>query len=77
MSKRKKATYIVVVIILLLVIVRLLLPTIVKRYVNNTLQEIPGYWGHVEDIDINLYRGAYVIHQLKLDLFLHQTILMI
>ncbi|MEH6704219.1 MAG: DUF748 domain-containing protein [Galbibacter orientalis] len=67
MSKRKKATYIVVVIILLLVIVRLLLPTIVKRYVNNTLQEIPGYWGHVEDIDINLYRGAYVIHQLKLD----------
>ncbi|WP_335967252.1 DUF748 domain-containing protein [Galbibacter sp. PAP.153] len=67
MSKRKKLSYVVLTVVIILIIFRLLLPGIVKRYVNNTLQDIPGYWGHVEDIDINLYRGAYVIHQLKLD----------
>lgn len=53
-------------IILALVIFRLFLPSIVKRYVNKTLNNIPGYHGHVEDIDIALYRGAYVIHGLYL-----------
>lgn len=67
MSKRKKASYTLLIIVVVLVIIRLLLPSIVKRYVNNTLQDIPGYYGHVEDIDLNLFRGAYVIHQLKLD----------
>ncbi|QLE00280.1 DUF748 domain-containing protein [Galbibacter sp. BG1] len=67
MSKRKKASYTLLIIIVLLVAIRLILPYVVKRYVNDTLQNIPGYWGYVDDIDLNFYRGAYVIHELKLD----------
>jgi Domain of Unknown Function (DUF748) len=53
-------------IIVALIIFRLFLPLIVKNYVNKVLNRIPGYHGSVDNIDISLYRGAYVIHGLKL-----------
>lgn len=53
-------------VILALVIFRLILPSIVLKHVNKSLQEIEGFTGHVEDIDIHLYRGAYVIKGLDL-----------
>lgn len=53
-------------VIIALVIFRLFLPGIVRRYVNNKLNALPGYAGHVDDIDISLYRGAYVIKGLLL-----------
>jgi len=53
-------------IVVALIIFRLFLPLIVKNYVNKVLNRIPGYHGSVEDIDIALFRGAYVIHGLKL-----------
>ena len=43
------------------------LSTLVKNYVNQTLSEIPGYYGEVEDINIALIRGAYVINGLYLN----------
>jgi uncharacterized protein involved in outer membrane biogenesis len=65
--KTVKLGYIVVTIILLsLIVLRLALPGIVKNYVNKKLNELPGYTGHVDDIDISLYRGAYVIQGLQL-----------
>src|SRR5690606_16573340 len=54
------------VILLILIIARLLLPYFLKRYVNKTLDDIPGYTGYVEDIDVALIRGAYVINGLIL-----------
>ncbi|MEP7377461.1 MAG: DUF748 domain-containing protein [Chitinophagaceae bacterium] len=53
-------------IIAALIIFRLFLPLIVKNYVNKVLNNIPGYHGSVADIDISLYRGAYVINRLLL-----------
>lgn len=53
-------------VILAFIIFRLFLPLIVKNYVNRTLSKIPGYHGWVDDIDIALYRGAYVINGLHL-----------
>ena len=47
-------------------IVRLYLAVWAKDYVNEQLNNIPGYQGSVEDIDIHLYRGAYVIRGLKI-----------
>ncbi|MGN6639021.1 MAG: DUF748 domain-containing protein [Mucilaginibacter sp.] len=62
-----KITYIVLVIIVLaLIVLRLALPGIVKYYVNKQLNELPGYTGYVDDIDIALWRGAYVIKSLHL-----------
>ena len=62
----KKRYTIPLVILLVIVIARLMLPYFLKKYVNKTLNNIPGYEGHVEDIDVALYRGAYVIKGLIL-----------
>lgn len=51
---------------MLLLAFRIALPYIVKNYVNKTLEELPGYSGYVEDIDIALIRGAYQINGLVL-----------
>lgn len=53
-------------IILLLVVFRIMLPYIVLRYVNNKLAHLEEYYGHVQDIDIHLYRGAYIIKDIRL-----------
>jgi len=63
----KKKRYIIPIIILILLIgFRLYLPTLVKNNINKILADIPGYYGHVEDIDIALIRGAYVINGMYL-----------
>ena len=72
-KKKKKRAYkkkryaVPVSIIAFLILLRLLLPYAVKNYVNNVLAEIPGYYGQVDDIDLALWRGAYVIHGLYLN----------
>jgi hypothetical protein len=53
-------------LVIALIILRLLLPGMAKRYVNRKLNELPGYTGHLNDIDIALLRGAYVIKGLVL-----------
>lgn len=50
-----------------LVIIRLLLPYIVLHYANKTLTTMPGYYGHISDIDLSLYRGAYQIKEIFLN----------
>lgn len=66
-QKRHKALYIIGGIIVLLVIIRLLLPYIVLKYANKQLAEMKGYYGHVEDIDIALYRGAYQLDSIYIN----------
>ena len=51
-------------IVVVLLAVRIALPSILKKYVNKTLNNLEGYSGSVDDIDISLYRGAYVIKKL-------------
>ncbi|MDT0675898.1 DUF748 domain-containing protein [Autumnicola musiva] len=63
---RRKRYLLPLIIIGLLVLGRILLPYFLKRSVNKTLNNIPGYEGHVEDIDVALWRGAYVIEGLIL-----------
>ncbi len=64
--KRKRWKIVLITIVLLLITIRLILPFVVLKYVNKTLAGIKGYYGHVEDIDIALIRGAYQINDLKL-----------
>lgn len=64
----KKKRYIIpALLIVVLLVFRLYLPTLIKNYINETLAEIPGYHGHVEDIDLSLWRGAYQIDALYLN----------
>jgi len=71
MTVKKNPTYrtrniILISIIGLLIAFRIALPYIVLNYVNKTLADIEEYYGHVEDIDIALIRGAYVIRDIEL-----------
>lgn len=52
-------------LVMSLVAARLYLSVWLLQYVNNVLDNIDGYRGSVEAIDIDLYRGAYRIHNLK------------
>jgi len=65
-KKRRKWLRALIIFVSILVVVRIALPYIVLKYVNKTLGNIQQYYGHVEDIDIALYRGAYVIKDLKI-----------
>ncbi|MDB2462842.1 DUF748 domain-containing protein [Algibacter sp.] len=64
----KKKRYTMPIIVLgLLIVFRFYLPTFVKNQINKTLTDIPGYYGEVKDVDIALYRGAYVINGMYLN----------
>jgi predicted nucleic acid-binding Zn ribbon protein len=66
-AKRKKRRRIILFsIVILLVVFRLVLPYIVLHYVNDKLAHLEEYYGHVDDIDIALLRGAYVINDINL-----------
>ncbi len=64
---RKKRYWVILAILGTLLLFRILLPVVVKHYVNNVLADIPGYYGEVTDIDLALIRGAYVIKGLYLN----------
>ncbi|GAA3968615.1 DUF748 domain-containing protein [Allohahella marinimesophila] len=48
-------------LIILLVIIRLAMPYAILKYVNDTLDGLDGFSGHIDDLDLSLYRGAFVI----------------
>ena len=66
-SRRKRVGWTVAaVLIAMLVALRLALPTLVQRYVNNKLDELPQYDGRIGDVDIALFRGAYTIEDVDI-----------
>lgn len=54
-------------LLLVIVVVHIYLESWLLDYVNKVLADIPGYPGSAEDIDVNLYRGAYKIHKLVIN----------
>ena len=56
-----------VLVIFVLIIIRLILPYIILQYANKTLAGIDGYYGHINDINLSIYRGAYQINDFYLD----------
>ncbi|HVT34309.1 MAG TPA: hypothetical protein VHE37_01895 [Nevskiaceae bacterium] len=46
---------------------RLAAPGWVLRQVNQRMAEMGDYHGHVEDVTLHLWRGAYELHHLKID----------
>jgi hypothetical protein len=62
----KKTRVILLILLIVLVAFRILLPYIVLKYVNNKLANLSEYYGNVEEIDIALLRGAYIIKDIEL-----------
>ncbi|HVD96951.1 MAG TPA: DUF748 domain-containing protein [Cytophagaceae bacterium] len=63
----KRIYKILIGIVVLLIVIRLILPYVVLRIANDRLTKVKGYYGHIEDIDIALIRGAYVINNFYLN----------
>ncbi|MBD1550677.1 DUF748 domain-containing protein [Pseudomonas typographi] len=53
-------------IVVLLVVLHLTLPILVRNYLNDKLADMGAYSGHVTDVDLALWRGAYRINGLKI-----------
>ncbi len=52
----------VVTVVALLVLARVAAPYVIRNQINKRLDAIPGYAGHVDQVQIHLYRGAYSLH---------------
>jgi len=63
----KKKYKILIGIVALLIVIRIILPYVVLHYANKTLANMKGYFGHIEDIDLSIYRGAYTINDINLN----------
>jgi hypothetical protein len=63
-----KKTLLTVALILLVALigVRVALPSIIKNKANETLDTLKDYKGHVGDVDLGLWRGAFFLQDLKL-----------
>src|SRR5690349_24971792 len=57
---------ILLAVLAVIIAFRLSLPWLVTRYVNNVLDDLQGYRGQIDDVDIHLIRGAYQIDSLKI-----------
>jgi hypothetical protein len=66
-QKKQRKWRILLIVVASLFIIRLILPYFVLRYVNNKLESLNEYTGHVEDIDLALIRGAYQIHNINIE----------
>ena len=60
-ERKAKLLRIGITLLVIIIVLRLILPLWVLDFVNNRLANIHGYYGHVDDIDISLYRGAYQV----------------
>ncbi|MEO9078037.1 MAG: DUF748 domain-containing protein [Rhodanobacter sp.] len=53
-------------IILLLLVIRLLLPYVMRHYLNTHMGRMGEYHGQIADIDLHVWRGAYTVDGLKI-----------
>ncbi|MFW5876215.1 MAG: DUF748 domain-containing protein [Myxococcota bacterium] len=63
---RSRWFWVVLSVAVILIGVRIALPFVVERYVNDQLAALDGYDGEVQDVDLNLFRGAYVIEGIRI-----------
>jgi len=64
---RKKLKWMLPALVVLIVVVRLILPYLVLQYANKTLANMKGYYGHIEDVELSVIRGAYKIDSIYLN----------
>jgi len=61
-------TWIIILsILVVLIIIRLILPGVLLHYANKSLAGLQGYYGHIDDIDLSIYRGAYQVDNIYIN----------
>jgi len=54
------------IIAAVLLVLRLMLPTMVANWLNQRIGHLGDYRGHLESVDLAIWRGAYRIHDLRI-----------
>jgi len=66
MRQRDKWLLVIAIIVVVGLAIRAALPTFIRDYVNDKLQALEGYDGHIDDVDLSLIRGAYAVDNIKI-----------
>jgi hypothetical protein len=66
LSRGRRWLIALVVLIAVLVAARIAMPFVVEDYVNGRLSRLEAYQGHIGDVDIHLWRGAYTIDDIEI-----------
>lgn len=66
-QKRRRKRRIWLLILGSLIAMRIALPYILLHVANDRLSKMPGYYGHIQDLDLALIRGAYQLDSFYLD----------
>jgi len=53
--------------VLLIISARVAAPYVIERVVNDKLRDLDGYTGHIDDVDLNLWRGAYEVEGIVIE----------
>jgi hypothetical protein len=60
-SRKKRIRNTILIVVGVLLVIRIILPYVLLHVVNDRLSKVPGYYGHIDDLDLALIRGAYTI----------------
>lgn len=66
-AQRHKKRRIVLIVLVTLIAIRVALPYVLLHFANKRLATMPDHYGHIADIDLAIYRGAYQIEGFFLD----------
>jgi hypothetical protein len=64
---RRPWFWVLATVLVVALVVHFMLAIWVRDYVNRKLSEMPGYRGHVAAVTLHLWRGAYQVHQVKIE----------
>ena len=62
----RRSVIVIAAIVLVLLVARICLPYAVRTYLNGKMDRMGDYHGHLADIDLHLWRGAYSIDKLTI-----------
>src|SRR5690242_6144108 len=54
-------------LVIVILAARIAAPYVIKRVVNDKLANLDGYTGSIDDVDLNLWRGAYEVEGMRID----------
>lgn len=66
-SGKRRTAKILIGILVAIVAIRLALPYVVLYFANKSLANMDGYYGHIQDIDLAIIRGAYKIDSIYIN----------
>ncbi|MFT7963067.1 hypothetical protein, partial [Salmonella enterica] len=67
MTRRLLPLWILLALGLLLILLHLALPHLVRNFLNEKMADMGDYQGHVEDVDLVWWRGAYQVEGLLIE----------